>query len=111
MTNSGNNGMTRADLERLLDVYGSDRSRWPVDCRASAGQLVARDRAARQLLSEAQALDRVLERAPLPSLAREAALADRIVAAALRSPRIVRTEEARAPVATTEVAQNVIRWP
>ena len=41
-------------------------------------------------LAEAEALDRVLERAPLPSLAIEAALAERIVAAAQRSPRIVK---------------------
>ena len=72
-----NNSMTNADFERLLDVYGSDRTRWPVEARASAGQLVARDRAARRLLAEAEALDRALERAPLPSLAEEAALADR----------------------------------
>ena len=88
MTNAGNN-MTIADLERLLDVYGSDRTRWPVDARAGAGQLATRDKAARRLLGEAEALDRVLERAPLPSLVREAALADRIIAAAQRSPRIV----------------------
>ena len=81
--------MTIAELERLLDVYGSDRTRWPVEARAGAGQLVARDRAARRLLGEAEALDRVLERAPLPSLAQEAALADRIIGAAQRSPRIV----------------------
>ena len=92
MTHSGNN-MTIADLEHLLDVYGSDRTRWPVDARTSAGQLATRDRAARRLLGEAEALDRVLERAPLPSLAKEAALADRIMSAAQRSPRIVRIEE------------------
>ena len=84
-----NNTMTIADFERLLDVYGSDRTRWPVEARASAGQLVARDKAARRLLAEAEALDRTLERAPLPSLAEEAALADRILAAARRSPRMV----------------------
>ena len=61
--------MTIAEFERLLDVYGSDRTRWPVEARASAGQLVARDRAARRLLAEAEALDRALERAPLPTLA------------------------------------------
>ncbi len=83
------NNMTIADFERLLDVYGSDRTRWPVEARASAGQLVARDKAARRLLAEAEALDRTLERAPLPSLAEEAALADRILAAARRSPRMV----------------------
>jgi hypothetical protein len=107
MTNAGNN-MTIGDLEYLLDVYGSDRTRWPVDARSGAGQLATRDKSARRLLGEAEALDRVLERAPLPSLAREAALADRIIAAAQRSPRIVHIDDAPAPAAGGE---NVIRWP
>jgi hypothetical protein len=109
MTNAGNN-MTMSDLERLLDVYGSDRTRWPVDARSGAGQLAARDKAARRLLGEAEALDRVLERAPLPSLAREAALADRIIAAAQRSPRIVHIDDAPAP-AVAAAGKNVIHWP
>ena len=111
MINSGNNPMTLGDLERLLDVYGSDRSRWPVEARAGAGQLVGRDKAARRLLGEAEALDRVLERAPLPSLAREAALAERVIAAAQRSPRMVRIEDTRAPDASPQKVENVIRWP
>src|SRR5262245_26945811 len=110
MTNAGNN-MTMSDLERLLDVYGSDRTRWPVEARSGAGQLAARDKAARRLLGEAEALDRVLERAPLPSLARESALADRIIAAAQRSPRIVHIDEAPATTAATGGGENVIRWP
>lgn len=89
MTNMNNTGMTLADFERLLDVYGGDRTRWPAEARAAAAQLVARDARARKLLAEAEVLDRVLERAPLPALATEAALAERIVAAARRSPRIV----------------------
>ena len=68
MSNTSNT-MTIAEFERLLDIYGSDRTRWPVEARASAGHLVARDRAARRLLAEAEALDRALERAPLPTLA------------------------------------------
>ncbi|HEU4381335.1 MAG TPA: hypothetical protein VFR73_22415 [Hyphomicrobiaceae bacterium] len=109
MTNAVNN-MTIGDLERLLDVYGSDRTRWPVDARSGAGQLAARDKSARRLLGEAEALDRVLERAPLPSLAREAALADRIIAAAQRSPRIVHIDDAAAPVAAGG-GGTVIHWP
>jgi hypothetical protein len=98
MTNAGNRLMTQAELGRLLDVYGGDRSRWPAEARAAAGHLVARDREAAARLAEAEALDRILERAPLPSLAREAALIDRIVAAALRSPRVVPAEgQAAAP--------------
>ena len=94
MTSLGNNSMTLAEFERLLEIYGSDRTRWPVEARASAGQLTARDPAACRVLLEAEALDRILERAPLPSLASEAALAERIVAAAQRSPRMVPTGEA-----------------
>lgn len=86
------NTMTLPEFERLLEIYGSDRTRWPLEARTSAGQLTARDPAACRLLLEAEALDRILERAPLPSLANEAALAERIIAAAQRSPRMVRTE-------------------
>lgn len=92
MTNTSTTIMTLSEFERLLDVYGGDRTHWPLEARASAAQLVARDVGARKLLAEAEALDRVLERAPLPSLASEAALADRIVAAAQRSPRIVKID-------------------
>lgn len=97
-----NTSMTLADFERLLDVYGGDRTHWPADARAAAAQLVARDAKARRLLAEAVALDRVLERAPLPGLATEAALADRIVAAAQRSPRIVKIAGAQ-PVAVSSL--------
>ena len=103
--------MTIAEFERLLDVYGSDRTRWPVEARASAGQLVARDRAARRLLAEAEALDRALERAPLPTLAQEAAMAERIVAAARRTPRIVAVARAEAGRPAAAAADNVVQLP
>lgn len=105
MTNMNNTTMTLADLEALLDVYGGDRTRWPADARASVAQLVARDAKAVRLLAEAEALDRVLERAPLPSLAREAALADRIVAAAGRSPRMVKLVPAGTEAEAEDAAQ------
>jgi hypothetical protein len=105
------NIMTIADFERLLDVYGSDRTRWPVEARASAGQLVARDKAARRLLAEAEALDRTLERAPLPSLAEEAALADRILAAARRSPRMVPIVRADTASMARRAIDNVVQLP
>jgi hypothetical protein len=98
--------MTIAEFERLLDVYGSDRTRWPVEARAGAGQLVARDKAARRLLAEAEALDRALERAPLPSLAQEAAMAERIVAAARRTPRIVAVSKT-----ANDRSDNVVSLP
>lgn len=107
---NASNIMTIAEFERLLEVYGSDRTRWPVEARASAGHLVARERAARRLLAEAEALDRALERAPLPTLAQEAAMAERIVAAARRTPRLVpsaRAERGRPAAA----GDNVIQLP
>jgi len=117
-----NNGMTIADFAHLLDVYGSDRTRWPVEARACAGQLVARDKAARRRLAEAEALDKTLERAPLPSLAAEAALADRIIATARRSPRMVPASNIASNIASNtashmtaagapRVAGNVVRLP
>ena len=90
MSEMSNTGMTLGEFERLLDVYGGDRTRWPAEARAAAAHLVSRDASTHRMLAEAEALDRILERAPLPSLAIEAALADRIVAAAQRSPRLVK---------------------
>ena len=106
MANMSNTGMTLADFERLLEVYGGDRTRWPAEARAAAAQLVAREPRARLLLAEAEALDRVLERAPLPSLASEAALAERIVAGAQRSPRMVRLPEGAAPAPPAAVGEG-----
>lgn len=113
MSNTSNT-MTIAEFEHLLDIYGSDRTRWPVEARASAGHLVARDRAARRLLAEAEALDRALERAPLPTLAQEAAIAERIVGAAKRTPRIVPAAKVApaqqaSPDADNRSADNVVR--
>jgi hypothetical protein len=89
MTSMSNLSMTLVEFEQLLDVYGADRTRWPTDARAAAAQLVAKDGQARRLLAETEAFDRVLQKAPAPALAAEA-LAERIVAAALRSPRMVK---------------------
>jgi hypothetical protein len=89
-----NMSMTLGEFARLLDVYGGERARWPAEARAAAAHLVARDAQAQQLLAEAEALDRVLQKAPLPPLAAEAALAERIVAAAQRSPRMVKLLDA-----------------
>jgi hypothetical protein len=111
MTSWNDKSMTHADFERLLEVYGSDRTRWPVEARAGAGQLVARDKAARRSLAEAESLDRALERAPLPSLAREAELADRILASARRSPRIVHAAKSATAWPAAPGVGNVVRLP
>jgi hypothetical protein len=111
MTNMSNTNMSLADFERLLEVYGAARTRWPAEARAAAAGLVARDRTAQQLLAEAEALDRVLGRAPQPSLVREAALAERIVASAQRSPRIVRISRDDAPPAPASYKGTVVHLP
>lgn len=104
MTSMSNMSMTLAEFERLLDVYGADRARWPAEARAAAAQLVAKDADAQRLLAETEALDRVLQNAPVPALAAEAALAERIVAAAQRSPRMVKLPPAPAGAAPLRAA-------
>ncbi len=92
----------RQALERLLEVYGADRTRWPARERLRFASLVAEDDAARRLLAEATALDSLLDLAPKASAAREHALKERIVAAALRQaePRfavVARSTETGSP--------------
>jgi hypothetical protein len=74
----------RQALERLLEIYGADRTRWPARERLRFAGLVAEDVASRRLMAEASALDRLLDVAPKASADREHALKERIVAAALR---------------------------
>ena len=89
MTGIDRNLMTHRDFEHLLEVYGGNRRRWPADAAAAADALLAADGEARALLDEAAALDRVLAKTPVIGDRRLAALTDRIVNDARRSPRIV----------------------
>ena len=75
----------RLALERLLDVCGADRTRWPARERLRFASFIGEDEGAKRLLAEADALDSLLDLAPRASEARERALQERIVAAALRS--------------------------
>lgn len=77
----------REAFQRLLEVCGSDRARWPAVERLRFAQLLARDAVARSMLAEAAALDRLLDSAPSIPQRRHAMLAARIVAdgARLRS--------------------------
>jgi hypothetical protein len=88
--------MTRQDFQDLLDVYGADRTRWPLSARASAAAVLTADKAAVRMLSEAAALDAVLARGmanSAPSADATAALAARIVAAAGTAPRTVASSD------------------
>jgi hypothetical protein len=84
MTTREKRAEDRQALEHLLEVYGADRTRWPARERLRFASLVAEDDGARRLVSEASALDSLLDLAPKASAAREHALKERIVAAALR---------------------------
>lgn len=79
--------MTLEEFDELLAVYGGDRTRWPIEERAAAGRLLARDPRAQRLLAEAEALDRVLDATPAPAVDLDA-LARRIEAAAHGSLRL-----------------------
>jgi len=75
----------RQALERLLEVCGADRTRWPARERLRFASFIAEDGEAQRLVAEATALDALLDRATQASEEREHALKERIVAAALRS--------------------------
>jgi hypothetical protein len=74
-------------LRGLLETYGSDRTRWPARERLRFANLIAQDAQARAMMTEAAALDRLLDMAPQVSSERESALAARIIAAAMVTER------------------------
>lgn len=78
--------MDRSRFLALAEAYGADLRRWPDSERAMAqAYQAAEPEAARAALAQADALDDLLfaSRPPQPS----AALRDRVIAAAARSPR------------------------
>ena len=80
----------REALQRLLDTYGADRTRWPARERLRFAGVVGEDKAAARLLAEAVALDRLLDRAPHATQGDLDALKERIMSTALRGsqPRL-----------------------
>ncbi len=87
MTSNDKLAEDREALERLLDIHGADRTRWPARERLKFAGLVGEDKQSASMLAEADALDRLLDRASRPSEANVEALKQRIVAAALRQQR------------------------
>lgn len=84
----------REAFQLLLDVYGADRARWPAADRLRFAQLLSKDPLARKMLGEADAFERVLDRAPAVSRERQSALASRlldVVAAEASKPNVVGT--------------------
>lgn len=73
--------MTLDRLKELLDTYGADPDRWPLEERIAMLDLLARSETARDLAAQAASLDALLDRAPLPmpSHAASEVLADRVM--------------------------------
>ncbi|MGI9403056.1 MAG: hypothetical protein ACR2OF_00920, partial [Hyphomicrobium sp.] len=61
-------------LERLLGVYGADRTRWPARERLRFASIIADEPEAQRLVAETAALDQLLDQAPTVSKEREQAL-------------------------------------
>jgi hypothetical protein len=85
MTTKDRQAEDRAALERMLEVHGADRTRWPARERLKFASLICEDEEAQRLVKEAAALDALLDLAPRAGKDREHALKERIVAAALKS--------------------------
>ena len=68
-----------AAFEQHLEVYGSRVERWPAATRKRFEPLLGEQARARELLADARALDRLLDRAPMADPARVQALSDRII--------------------------------
>ncbi len=95
MTNNIKTGM--ALLEETLDIYGADRTRWPLEVRRTLSGLLSDKAEARRLLAEGEALDRLLDLAPALENERVVALASRIAAASRTTPRMAATANVPVP--------------
>lgn len=84
MTQDNDTKKQLARLEYVLDTFGASPARWPAPERAALEQLVETQNQARKLLSEAQALERVMDAAPV--IKASDALKARIVTTAVNDP-------------------------
>lgn len=73
--------MSLIRLSELLDAYGADSERWPLEDRVAANELLARSSEARVLQRRAAEIDELLDSTPLnlPSSGESSALAARIM--------------------------------
>lgn len=101
-------------FEAILDTYGSDRLRWPRSSRSALDNFIDGSDAARQLLKEAEALDRVLSSSA--SVVASDALKGRIMASVgsdeSHSAKVVPITAARAKAAQSyQVNRMRGYWP
>jgi hypothetical protein len=95
MTNKSKTGL--ALLEETLEIYGADRTRWPLEVRRALSGLLSENADARRILAEGEALDRLLDLAPALDESRVIALSARIAAASRTTPRMASTANVQAP--------------
>ncbi len=62
---TGNDAQRLQELEEVLDIYGADRSRWPVEKRHALAEFVAGNAMAGAMIEEAVRLDRLISGAKL----------------------------------------------
>jgi len=89
MSRNGLGPMGLDKLEAALDTYGADRTRWPAPLRLALSGLIASSAEARNMLKDAEAFDRLLDKAPQYDQSRLDTLSKRIAFAAERQPRLV----------------------
>ena len=99
-TGTGNTGTGKtgtALLQETLEIYGADGTRWPLDVRRALTGLIAESADARRLVADSEALDRLLDLAPVLDQARLTGLSDRIAAASRTTPRMATTVNVPVP--------------
>jgi hypothetical protein len=98
------NRLPRQKYLDLIDSYGADPRRWPADAACPIAEPTG-DVVVAEALEESKALDEVLTRAGSVSVARQSALADRIMA-------VVHADAARRNIASELIeASNVVALP
>jgi hypothetical protein len=104
------NGASLDALEQVRDRYGADRTRWPAPVRRDFASLLATSPEAQARLSEAAALDRLLDLAPQPTFDARP-LADRIMAAVEQERPAVAPPRARVAWASGAGRAASGSWP
>ncbi|WP_439542666.1 hypothetical protein [Hyphomicrobium sp.] len=100
---------------KALETFGSDRTRWPAPVRRDFAGLLATSADAQARMREAEALDRLLDLAPPPTVD-TSTLASRILAAAA-AEGAARAPPAAAPRSwsiferRSTIGRNDERWP
>lgn len=89
MTNTTTPRTERELLEMTLEIYGADRTRWPVQRRHELSQFIAASAEAQKLIADAAAFDRLLDSAPTVDIDRQKDLFARIMSEVERAPRVV----------------------